>query len=166
MGIDVLSTLDAVVQMRIIALIVVLCCAVVDDMRRFRISNRIIMAGVIMSCMSAIVGCVMYGSLHTIIDNLTGGVIGFAAAFAIYAVRGIGAGDVKLFMVCGMLVGYRYVCEMLIISLVAGVIIGAVEMIARSGKVVDIRGIKVHATHFSLGILVGNVCVIVKMLCM
>lgn len=166
MIVDVLKGLDATAWARAVVLLVILCCAVVDDIRRFRISNKIIMLGVILACLIAVVDCANNGNMHMIIDVCAGGGIGFAAALAVYIMHGIGAGDVKLLMVCGMLNGYECVCGMLVRSLIAGVIIGVIEIIARRGKVVDVKGWNLHATHFSIGIFIGNVCVIAERLFM
>lgn len=166
MIVDVLKGVDVTAWARAVVLLVILCCAVVDDIRRFRISNKIIMPGVILACMIAVVDCAVNGNMNMIIDVCAGGGIGFAAALAVYIMHGIGAGDVKLFMVCGMLTGYGYVCGMLVISLIAGVIIGVIEIIARCGKVVDVKGWNLHATHFSIGIFIGNVFVMAERLFM
>ena len=88
MIVDVLKGLDATEWTRAVVLLVILCCAVVDDIRRFRISNKIIMLGVILACLIAVVDCANNGNMHMIIDVCAGGGIGFAAALAVYIAFG------------------------------------------------------------------------------
>jgi Flp pilus assembly protein protease CpaA len=152
---------DFVVQLRLATLMTVLGFAVIDDCRRFRISNSIIVAGVGAAYLIAMIDCIVSGNVNVGIDMLAGGGLSFFLAFAVYALRGIGAGDVKLFMLCGMLIGCKYVAAMLIESFAAGIAVGVIEVIAGMGKQKKIGNAKLHGVHFSIGILIGNVCTLV-----
>lgn len=115
-------------------------------------------------------------ALGMVLDMFLGGIVSFAAAFVLYALKGIGAGDVKLYMVCGLLSGYRMSGKMLLYTMAAGVVIGIMEVFIRR-KDVEIRrkdvdigrkdvvkvwGREFHASHYSLGILAGNVVVMLQ----
>ena len=110
-------------------------------------------------------------ALMMVLDMFLGGIVSFAAAFVLYALKGIGAGDVKLYMVCGLLSGYRMSGKMLLYTMAAGVVIGIMEVFIRRKDVeirrkdvdigrkdvVNVWGREFHASHYSLGILAGNV---------
>ena len=176
---------DIILISRMSALLVILADAAVDDLRRYRISNSIIFAGLMLS-LAVAVETLILGSrdsgmgiskaLGMVLDMFLGGIVSFAAAFVLYALKGIGAGDVKLYMVCGLLSGYRMSGKMLLYTMAAGVVIGIMEVFIRR-KDVEIRrkdvdigrkdvvkvwGRQFHASHYSLGILAGNVVVMLQ----
>lgn len=176
---------DIILISRMSALLVILADAVVDDLRRYRISNSIILAGLMLS-LAVAVETLIFGNrdsgmgiskaLGMVLDMFLGGIVSFAAAFVLYALKGIGAGDVKLYMVCGLLSGYRMSGKMLLYTMAAGVVIGIMEVFIRR-KDVEIRrkdvdigrkdvvkvwGREFHASHYSLGILAGNVVVMLQ----
>jgi hypothetical protein len=64
-------------------------------------------------------------------------------------------------MLCGMLIGCKYVAAMLIESFAAGIAVGVIEVIAGMDKQKKIGNMKLHGVHFSIGILIGNVCTLV-----
>ena len=169
---------DIILISRMSALLVILADAAVDDLRRYRISNSIIFAGLMLS-LAVAVETLILGSrdsgmgiskaLGMVLDMFLGGIVSFAAAFVLYALRGIGAGDVKLYMVCGLLSGYRMSGKMLLYTMAAGVVIGIMEVFIRRKDgdtrikdVVKVWGRQFHASHFSLGILAGNVVVMLQ----
>ncbi len=147
--------------LRAATLVILVCFALIDDSRNYRISNKIIAAGGGMCCALAAVSCIYDGGCGVGFDMLLGGGISLAFGFAAYMMRGIGAGDAKLLMVCGMLVGYDCAAAMLMLSCVAGVIGGVAEAAFGSGKKLAVNGVNVHGTHFSIGILIGNVCTLI-----
>ena len=169
---------DIILISRMSALLVILADAAVDDLRRYRISNSIIFAGLMLS-LAVVVETLILGSrdsgigiskaLVMVLDMFLGGIVSFAAAFVLYALRGIGAGDVKLYMVCGLLSGYRMSGKMLLYTMAAGVVIGIMEVFirrkdgdTRRKDVVKVWGRQFHASHYSLGILAGNVVVMLQ----
>ena len=162
---------DIILISRMSALLVILADAAVDDLRRYRISNSIILAGLMLS-LAVAVETLILGSrdsgigiskaLVMVLDMFLGGIVSFAAAFVLYALKGIGAGDVKLYMVCGLLSGYRMSGKMLLYTMVAGVVIGIMEVFIRRKDVVKVWGRQFHASHYSLGILAGNVVVMLQ----
>lgn len=162
-GVAILYEADFTMIFRSVVQIMVLISAVADDIRRFRISNRIIVTGIIMAVVAMIAECFLNGT-GAAADMCIGGVLAFISAFAVYALRGIGAGDVKLLFVCGLLIKRQYVWHMLGCSLIAGVMTGAVEMIFGKCVSADVGSLRFHAVHFSIGILIGNVMILAKLL--
>lgn len=89
---------------RMILLVIIMSAAVVDDCRRYRISNRIIICGFIAAVGVFLTEQIMKGGA---MQYLTACIAGLGVMSAIYIVKGAGAGDVKLSAVCGMLLGIK-----------------------------------------------------------
>lgn len=89
---------------RMILLVIIMSAAVVDDCRRYRISNRIIICGFIAAAGAFLTEQIMKGGA---MQYLTACIAGLGVMSAIYIVKGAGAGDVKLSAVCGMLLGIK-----------------------------------------------------------
>ena len=83
---------------RMILLVIIMSAAVVDDCRRYRISNRIIICGFIAAAGVFLTEQIMKGGA---MQYLTACIAGLGVMSAIYIVKGAGAGDVKLSAVCG-----------------------------------------------------------------
>lgn len=102
---------------RYLVLLMVTMAAAADDYKRYKISNRIIIWGLILSAMVCIAEMYMmhvvskngvditYGGYKSYKDiglmYLSGMVWALFVSYVLYKVRAIGAGDVKLFMVVG-----------------------------------------------------------------
>lgn len=108
---------------RYLVLLMVTMAAAADDYKRYKISNRIIIGGLILSAMVCIAEMYMmhvvskngvditYGGYKSYKDiglmYLSGMVWALVVSYVLYKVRAIGAGDVKLFMVVGTFMGYK-----------------------------------------------------------
>ena len=152
---------------RYFMLFVITLIAVVDDYRRYKISNKIIIGGLVISvAMSVAQMCIvglkagayiggLYGGYkNTIMVYVSGMVTAFAVSYVVYRLKGIGAGDVKLLLVAGMFIGARDVLYLIGISL-----IGVAEGV-RKKEVRQVVGINMHRFHFSYAIMSG-VCIMV-----
>lgn len=106
---------------RMILLVIIMSAAVVDDCRRYRISNRIIICGFIAAAGVFLTEQIMKGGA---MQYLTACIAGLGVMSAIYIVKGAGAGDVKLSAVCGMLLGIKGVLIMIISSLICAAVVG------------------------------------------
>lgn len=157
---------------RYFMLFVITLIAVVDDYRRYKISNKIIIWGLVISgAMSVAQMCIvslkagayrggLYGGCkNTVMVYVSGMVTAFAVSYVVYRLKGIGAGDVKLLLVAGMFIGARDVLYLIGISLMAGVVIGVAEGV-RKKEVRQVVGINMHKFHFSYAIMSG-VCIMV-----
>ena len=128
---------------RYLVLLMVTMAAAADDYKRYKISNRIIIGGLILSAMVCIAEMYMmhvvskngvditYGGYKSYKDiglmYLSGMVWALVVSYVLYKVRAIGAGDVKLFMVVGTFMGYKDVMYIIVIALFAGAFIGVAE---------------------------------------
>ena len=94
----------------IIALVLVIVAAV-HDLREFRIPNRLIVAGIVVG-VSVIVIRAFTGEY--IGNYILGTLAGLAGMTFLYIIRAVGAGDVKLLAVIGMLTGLEFVLQLMV----------------------------------------------------
>ena len=100
----------------IIALVLVIVAAV-HDLREFRIPNRLIVAGIVAG-VSVIVIRAFTGEY--IGNYILGTLVGLAGMIFLYIIRAVGAGDVKLLAVIGMLTGLDFVLRLWLYLLLQG----------------------------------------------
>ena len=143
----------------IIALVLVIVAAV-HDLREFRIPNRLIVAGIVVG-VSVIVIRAFTGEY--IGNYILGTLAGLAGMTFLYIIRAVGAGDVKLLAVIGMLTGLEFVLQLMVVSLITGFFTGIVELFLKKTREVSMgsSGIKAHAFHYAVGVLTGYVVVLV-----
>lgn len=139
----------------IIALVLVIVAAV-HDLREFRIPNRLIVAGVSVIVIRAFTG-------EYIGNYILGTLVGLAGMIFLYIIRAVGAGDVKLLAVIGMLTGLDFVLQLMAVSLITGLFTGIVELFLKKTREVSMgsNGIKAHGFHYAVGVLAGYVVVLV-----
>ena len=142
----------------IIALVLVIVAAV-HDLREFRIPNRLIVAGIVVG-VSVIVIRAFTGEY--IGNYILGTLAGLAGMTFLYIIRAVGAGDVKLLAVIGMLTGLEFVLQLMVVSLITGLFTGIVEFLKKTREVsMGSNGIKAHGFHYAVGVLTGYVVVLV-----
>ncbi len=163
------------IVVRYVILLILVLVALVDDYKRYKISNRIIVSGLLVACvMCAAEMCMLYvvnknnadimyggyrGYKETGLMYMSGMVLAFVIGYVLYMVKAIGAGDVKLFGVAGMLIGSKDVVYLIGVSLAAGVFTGIIEIL-RKKETVLVTGRSMHKFHFSYAIMQG-VCIVV-----
>ena len=114
----------------IIALVLVIVAAV-HDLREFRIPNRLIVAGIVAG-VSVIVIRAFTGEY--IGNYILGTLVGLAGMIFLYIIRAVGAGDVKLLAVIGMLTGLDFVLQLMAVSLITGLFTGIVELFLKKDQ--------------------------------
>jgi len=107
---------DMVLLIETIVLFLIIVCAVFVDMRERRIPNKLILVGLL--CGVLFVG-LQFGDI-SITDRIGGFFLGIALLFIPFAMRGIGAGDVKLLGLVGLYVGIKTIVSISLISFVVG----------------------------------------------
>ena len=140
-----------------IALILIVW-AVSEDVKAFRIPNRLIIAGYI----AGVIMIVIRGFSGEYIGNyITGTLVGLSEMLIFYIIKAVGAGDVKLFAVLGLLLGKKLITQLLIVSLVTGGITGVVELcIKKTGRVeLGMSHVQMHGFHYAVAILMAFVVV-------
>jgi prepilin peptidase CpaA len=102
--------------------ILVAAVACITDLRSRRISNVLILFGLL----SGLSFNLMLSGLLGLGWSLLGGLLGLAVFFPFFALGGLGAGDVKLLACLGAILGPR---DLLAVALVGAVIGGAMALI-------------------------------------
>jgi len=124
-------TLSLQAPVVIVAVIVVVVTAAVFDVRRRRIPNWISVSGAVLGVgLNAIVS----HGLQGVVFALEGMALGFGIYFVLYALRAMGAGDVKLMAAVGSLVGWQNWLGVFFISAIVGGIL-ALIIVVRRGRV-------------------------------
>jgi prepilin peptidase CpaA len=102
--------------------------AVYTDIRSHRIPNNLILAGLV----AAPIFQLTAHGLHGLWYGLLGALIGLASFMPFYAMRAMGAGDVKLMAVVGLLTSPRGALYAVVLSLIAGGLCAAAYLIWRA----------------------------------
>jgi len=118
------------------AALVVAAIAATTDLARGRIPNGLTYPALLFGFLLAATP----GAGLSLAEALPGFAAAFLPALALFAVRSIGGGDVKLLGALGMLLGYPVVLDMLFYTLVAGMALG-VSVIVWHGRAIEaLRG--------------------------
>lgn len=110
-----------------IVLVLLLALALAGDLRRYRIYNLLIVVGLA-------AGLTLNGlqnGLSGISESLLSAVIPVAALIILFALRMIGAGDIKLFCVIGSIMGINFILYAMLFSFLAGGFIALTIMLGR-----------------------------------
>ena len=169
--------LDALEVSKLVLLLLVML-AVVLDFLCYRISNRLIAAGMVLAL---VLGYAQGGvqQMLFVLRNMSFPVI---ALYLFYRMRAIGAGDVKLFSMIGGFLNFRQIVWCVVLSFVLGAVISLGKMLIdgtlynglleggsyiwglMGGKWQEYRPTgytKDHVIHFSLAILLGMLAVLI-----
>ena len=142
----------------VIALIFIIW-SVRKDVKAFRIPNYLIITGLIVGT-----GILVIRGLtgEDIRGYILGTLAGLAGMMLLYIIRAVGAGDVKLFSVLGLLTGLEFVVQLMVASLIAGLLTGIVELCFKKTSMVRVgsTGIEGHGFHYAVAVLVGYVVVL------
>jgi prepilin peptidase CpaA len=128
-----------------LALLAVVLAAAVYDVRYRRIPNWLTVAGVV-------IGIALNGFLNQAVPGLLkASLIGLGAAFGIYfvlyALRAMGAGDVKLMAAVGAIVGWPNWFGIFIITAILGGIMALIVVVARK---------RLKKTVFNVGFILNE----------
>lgn len=115
------------IPLKIIALIFLLTFAIAGDVRRYKISNICTATG--LAAGLAING-IMEG-FPGLMESMLAAFIPFAALIILFALRIIGAGDIKLLCAAGAIMGVRFILNVIPFSFLSGGIIAIGVMLVR-----------------------------------
>jgi prepilin peptidase CpaA len=113
-----------VTNVRVALLFALLVTAACIDWRTHRIPNRLVVAGIVIALACSIAFPVHRG--YGLAPAIEGLLFGFLATFPLYAMRVMGAGDVKLIAMVGGFVGWPEIPYVLVSIFIAG---GAIAVI-------------------------------------
>ncbi|MDR1440742.1 MAG: prepilin peptidase [Clostridiales bacterium] len=113
--------------LRICILLAVVFRAVWTDLRSGKVGNRAIAAALACGLAINIAGALAQSAAGLLLSFAAGLLLPFAALLPLFAIRALGAGDIKLLMAAGWIMGLRFSARALACSLLAG---GAIALAA------------------------------------
>ena len=145
-------------KLSLIMAFVIIFVAVLQDVRAFRISNKLIIMGAVSGIVMQVIRVINNCSIE---EYITGAGTGFLIMLGLYLFKAVGAGDVKLMCVLGLLLGRGLLINLLIMSGVSGIVVGGVEMCVGEAVLVR-RGsfAGVHGFHVAVAVMAGYVIVL------
>ncbi|HEX3028387.1 MAG TPA: prepilin peptidase [Clostridia bacterium] len=112
--------------------VVVLCAfAIYFDIKKYKIKNEIIIAGIV----SGILTNVLSNAIDGVVDSLLGLIIPVAVLFLLFALKMLGAGDIKLFSAIGAIMGWKFIIHSMIVSILLGGFIAVIIIVLRKNAV-------------------------------
>ena len=124
-----------------------LTLAVVMDFGNGRISNRLIVSGLI------------WGLAFRLLGEGSAGAVHFLMNISIPVILLLGAGDIKLFSIAGGFLTLTQLCYLIPVAFVVGAVIGAGKIVYKKVTVGYAIGTKTFM-HFSTAILIGYFIVV------
>ena len=142
----------------VIALVFIIW-SVREDVKSFRITNYLIIAGLIVGTGLLVIRGLAGDNIR---DYILGTLAGLAGMMLLYIIRAVGAGDVKLFAVLGLLTGLEFVVQLMVVSFITGLFIGVIELCFKRTSLVRVgsTGIEGHGFHYAVAVLIGYVVVL------
>lgn len=134
---------------------VFLFCAVYTDMTQTRISNRLIVLGLIVGFIFRVFTEGSMGVLFYIV-NISIPVI---LLYLLFQMRALGAGDIKLFSMIGAFLSTEQLLEMMVLAFCVGAVFGILKIVYEC-IFLGIKHGKFTQIHFSPAILIAYLIVI------
>ncbi|NLL79750.1 MAG: prepilin peptidase [Clostridiales bacterium] len=128
---------------RILLLVLILACAVLEDLYAYRISNVLIITGLVSGLGRQIL---LYGYIG-VKEGIFGMLLPAALLFPVFCLRGIGAGDIKLLGVVGSYLSYHASFSILAVSVLIGGIYALIQII---------KGKRREKLHMSVPIMLST----------
>ena len=154
---------DSLEIVSVLSAFVLIIWAAIEDLRSYRIPNRLIVAGIITGCVFLLINVLAGNSVNR---YLFGALAGFGGMMFLHIIGAVGAGDVKLFLVLGMLLGTEYIVMLMGTSIIMGVVTGVIELCVK--KTVPVErgrlGCRMHGFHYAVAVLCGFVVVLMFIL--
>lgn len=144
---------DSIWLLRLLVMSAITMAALFDDLRRYKISNKICAAGMLGGIILLICDVV---SGHDVVKYISGAVAAFTIMFAAYMVMAVGAGDVKLVGVIGLIVGFKFVNGVILLSFVCTALFGTFLIMCGKCGVKSLAGRKFHTIHFTLALALAE----------
>lgn len=149
-----------VVMLRIIFAVIITLAAVCDDWKRYKISNRIVAVGFVVALSLNFMDFITGGDVT---EYMLGGLVIFLIMLVAYGVMAVGAGDVKLAGVLGMLLGTNMMFRVMVLAFLYTGLFGTVLCFVGKGRQIKLAVGKVHTIRYSVALLFGEVCGLLTM---
>lgn len=144
---------DCIWMLRLMLLCIITMAALYDDLRRYKISNKICvagsLAGIILTACDMAMG-------HSVIRYVAGAIAGFVIMLIAHMVLAVGAGDVKLMGALGLLVGFEFINGIIILSFVCTALMGTIFAVCGRCRLKNFSGRQLHTIHFTSALAVAE----------
>lgn len=110
---------------KLILLFIVTAISAYTDAKENKIKNKLLLPILILGILSSVIT----GGFNGLLDSIIGIVLPFFALYILYALNMFGAGDVKLFCTIGAIMGYKFVINNFIYSILVGGIVAVFVLI-------------------------------------
>lgn len=147
--------------LRIIFMSMVTLTALFDDIRRYKISNKICLAGLLAAILVNLAEAILG---HSVWNYVIGALAAFLLMFMAYIIMAVGAGDVKLVGVLGLLVGLRFVGTIVLWAFLYTGIFGVLLMFCKKCRVKGSMIGTLHTVHFSAALVIGEFITVIMMI--
>ncbi len=118
------------IEIRYSGIVLLLVLSILSDVKTFKISNKIVLPFVFLGF---VLNIILYG-FQGFLFSLWGTIAPFALLFIFYALRMLGAGDIKLFSAVGSIMGVKFVLFAMAYSFIAGGILAFFIIIIRNNS--------------------------------
>ena len=141
--------------------LVFLIYAVYTDMTTTRISNRLIVLGLLLGFIFRIFTEGSIGSLYYVVNIL----IPVILLNLLFQMRALGAGDIKLFSMLGAYISTKQLLKLMVLAFCVGALMGICKILYQFVFLKYELG-KLTQIHFSPAILIAYICLIGGDLCL
>lgn len=151
-------SIDSTTLLRFLVIVAITLLAVWKDIKSYKIPNYLVLGGLMVSILLLIYTFATGGGLITYV---VAGVLTFMVLVPVYLMHGIGAGDVKLLTVIGLLSGVDAMIRIIALSFLCAGLTGIVLIVSGAGgrrQVMLPNGTsaRFHTIHFSISIFVAE----------
>lgn len=144
---------DCICMLRLLLMSIITMAALFDDLRRYKISNKIcaagMLAGIILLAWDMAAG-------HDVVKYISGAAAAFVIMLIAYMVMAVGAGDVKLMGVMGLIVGFDFVNGVILLSFVFTAFLGTALIVCGKCGEKRLSGRKFHTIHFTWALAIAE----------
>jgi prepilin peptidase CpaA len=128
---------------KIIMLSVLIVASLISDIKTGRIKNFIVLPFI---AAGPVISLIFFGS-RGLLDSIAGILVPVVILFILYALKMLGAGDIKLFCAIGSIMGAKFaICSMLY-SFIAGGIFAIFIMLARKNAAERMKSFFTYLKH-------------------
>jgi Flp pilus assembly protein protease CpaA len=152
---------DYILLLKQTAAVLITVAALVCDIKSFRIPNKLLAVGAGIAALILAAEGIAGGN---VLCDICRGIAVLVVLFVVYCIGGIGAGDVKLLAVLGLLLGSK-TAQVIVAAFIAAAVLGVAGMLfknveRRKVRVLEGYQLSLHVLHFSVAIFIGEIVVL------
>lgn len=148
-----MSSEDCIWILRLLIMSIITVAALFDDLRRYKISNKICAAAMLSGIILLLCDIAMG---HSVVEYIAGAVSAFVIMLIAHMLMAVGAGDVKLMGAMGLILGFKFVNKVILLAFVCTAFLGTVLIMCGRCGVKNIAGKKFHTIHFTSALAIAE----------